>query len=311
MRILGSSQSVSDGKPCAVALGIFDGVHRGHRVLLGRSRELAAADAVESLVYTFHPHPAQVLVPARAPRLIEPIEIRLERFAGMGLDVALVERFSAEFAAMPPETFVRELLFDKLQARHVVVGAGFTFGAGGRGTTELLTALARERGAQVHVIDPVLVDGERVSSTQIRHLVATGDVRKAAKLLGRPFTLTGLVVRGRRRGRDLGFGTANLSPVGELQPDSGVYAAIASGPIGTFQAVVNIGTTPTFGNNALKVEAHLLGFEGRDLYGTTIALDFIDRLRNERRFDSVEALKAQISCDIDRAKEILAASLAR
>lgn len=298
---------MTNGRPCAVALGIFDGVHRGHRVLLSRARELAQKDGIESLVYTFHPHPAQALVPTRAPRLIEPIEIRLERFAGMGLDAALLERFSPEFAATPPEKFVSEILFDKLQARHVVVGAGFTFGAGGKGTTALLTDLAKARGVSVHIVDPVLVDGERVSSTQIRDLVSAGDMRKAAALLGRPFTLTGLVMRGRRRGRELGFGTANLSPENELLPDNGVYAAIVNGAIGTFQSVVNVGTVPTFGDQALKIEAHLLGFDGRDLYGATLALDFIERLRNEQKFDNAAALKAQIGRDIDRARQLLAA----
>jgi riboflavin kinase / FMN adenylyltransferase len=306
MRILGSSQDFSGETACAVAIGIFDGVHRGHRVLLTKARELAARDKIESVVYTFTPHPAQVLVPAKAPPLIEPIEIRLERFAGMGIDVALVERFTAAFAATSPATFVDDILLRRLRARHVVVGAGFTFGAGGKGTTEELDRRLAAHGAALHTVDPVLVEGERVSSTRIRELVRQGQVLRAADLLGRPYTLTGLVVRGRRRGHAIGFGTANLSPENELLPAHGVYAAVATGPIGTFQAVVNIGMTPTFGSDALKIEAHLLDFDGHTLYGTTLAVDFIDRLREERKFDGVDALKAQIGRDIVAARAILA-----
>ena len=306
MRILGSSLHFSGDAACAVAIGIFDGVHLGHRVLLGKARELAAAEKLESVVYTFNPHPAQVLVPAKAPPLIEPIEIRLERFAGMGLDVALVERFSAKFAATSPQVFAEEILVGRLKARHVVVGEGFTFGAGGKGTTEELARRLASRGATLHAIAPVLVDNERVSSTRIREHVRHGDMERAAALLGRPYTLTGLVMRGLRRGRELGFGTANLAPENELLPANGVYAALATGPIGTYRAVVNIGMTPTFGSNTLKIEAHLLDFDNRTLYGTTLAVEFIERLREERKFDSADALKAQILRDIASARQVLA-----
>jgi len=301
MRILGSTKNYDSPKSSAVAIGIFDGVHRGHQVLLGKVKELAAEHDLESIAYTFDPHPAVLLVPTRAPRLIEPIATRLERFEALHVDAALIERFSVAFAATPPEEFVDRILLHDLRARHVVVGAGFTFGAGGKGTTELLRARATAAGAVIHVVEPVIIDGERVSSTRIRTAVSDGDVRAAATLLGRPFALYGLVMRGARRGQALGFGTANLAPENELRPKNGVYACRVTGRIGSFQSVVNVGTTPTFGAGGLKIEAHLLDFDGHELYGTALAIEFLARLRDEQKFADVAALKAQIQRDIETA----------
>ena len=306
MRIVASSRSLLRREgPFAIGIGVFDGVHRGHQELLQRVRDLACTEAVESLVYTFHPHPARVLNPARAPSLLEPIEDRLGHFAALGMDATLVERFDAAFAATEAERFVDEVLLGCLQARHVVVGEGFRFGLGGRGDVELLRARAGQQGCQVHAVAPVALEGERISSSRIRDRVRAGDVATAKRLLGRPFSLSGLVMRGARRGSTLGFGTANVQPENETLPAPGVYAAQANGPMGPHRAVVNVGFNPTFGSDVLKVEAHLLDYPGGELYGVTLVLHLVERLRDEQRFSGPEALKAQISRDIDNARRIL------
>jgi riboflavin kinase/FMN adenylyltransferase len=306
MRILATSRGLKESVgPFAVGLGIFDGLHVGHRVLLGRVRALAQRDGIDSLAYTFNPHPARVLVPQRAPALIEPIECRLEGFASLGLVATMVERFDRELASMSAESFVDQVLGGKLQARHVVVGEGFTFGAGGQGDTQLLVRRGKAAGFETHVIQPEQIDGQVVSSTRIRELVAAGSVKDAARLLGRPYMLTGTVVRGVMRGQTLGFPTANLRADNELLPGTGVYAGTAAGSFGTFPTVVNIGYTPTFGSSTLKVEAHLLDFDADTLYGKHMVLQLIDKLREEKRFSGRDALKAQIAEDIDTARTIL------
>jgi riboflavin kinase/FMN adenylyltransferase len=307
MRILASSRSLSESVgPFAVGLGIFDGVHLGHRALLARVRDLADADGVDSLVYTFNPHPAKLLVPERAPRLLEPIENRLEIFSTLGIGAVMVERFDREFAAIPAETFIDTVLVQKLRARHVVVGAGFTFGAGGKGTTALLEAQGRRAGFATHIQPAVTADGEVVSSTRIRRLVASGDLGAAQRLLGRPFTLVGLVMRGVMRGQKLGFPTANLEVANETLPATGVYVARALGTFGEHGAVVNVGYTPTFGADKLKIEAHLLDFPFQPLYGQQMSLLLLEKLRDEQRFDGPDSLKAQIRRDLERARTLLA-----
>jgi riboflavin kinase/FMN adenylyltransferase len=304
MRILASHRNLKPGAgPYAVALGIFDGVHIGHRELLARVRQLAARDGIDSLAYTFNPHPAALLVPDRAPELLEPIENRLDGLAQLGLKATLVERFDHDFASMPAEEFVGGVLVDKLRARHVVVGDGFTFGAGGGGNTALLASCPH---FETHVVPPVTFAGQVVSSTRIRTLVAEGRVREAASLLGRPFTLHGLVVRGHMRGQGLGFPTANIDIRNEIAPGRGVFAGRAFGAFGSFSSVVNVGYTPTFGDaEALKVEAHLLDFEPASLYGQNMSLELIAKLRNEQKFVGPEALVAQIERDIASARGVL------
>lgn len=306
MHILASSRNlIEPAGPFAIGIGIFDGVHLGHRALLEKVRELAERDGISSLAFTFDPHPCTVVRPNRAPHLLEPIEQRIEHFAEIGIRSALVERFDAGFAAIEATRFIDETLVGKLGARHVVVGAGFTFGARGQGTTEQLVAAGRHHGFVAHIVEPVQVDGATVSSTRIRNALCKGRVAEAARLLGRPFALSGTVVRGSRRGRALGFGTANLEPANELLPALGVYAARATGSFGARDAVVNIGYAPTFGEQTVRVEAHLLEHNGAELYGLALRLELIESLRGEQKFDSVEALKAQIERDIDASRLLL------
>lgn len=307
MQILATSRTLQKPVgPFAVGIGIFDGVHLGHQALLSKVTELAKQDVITSLAYTFNPHPARVLVPDRAPKLLEPMENRLEGFAALGLEACMVERFDQEFADFPARYFVDFILVDKLRVKHVVIGEGFTFGAEGSGTTELLEQMGKQAGYETHVIEPVRHGGEIVSSTRIRSLIEQGDVAGAAELLGRPFALSGSTRRGVNRGAKLGFPTANLKPDNETLPGKGVYAARACGAFGDYGAVVNVGYTPTFGSDELKIEAHLLGFESRPLYGAVMSLELIDKLRDEQRFDGPEALVQQINQDIEKARQIMA-----
>jgi riboflavin kinase / FMN adenylyltransferase len=306
MQVLGASRSLPlGGGPYAVGIGIFDGVHRGHMLLLQKVLELARTDGYDSLAYTFHPHPAQILSPSNAPRLIEPIEIRLERLAALGFSATLVEPFSREFAELTAEHFVTHVLARTLQAKHVVVGADFVFGRGRTGNLELLRSKGAELGFQVHGIDIAHHDGVVVSSSAIRERVRSGDVEGAAALLGRPFSFEGVVMRGHQRGTGLGFPTANVETHNELLPAAGVYAGYVSGPFDRRPAVINVGVAPTFDVGRLRVEAHVLDFPFRPLYGLVLSVELVQRLRGEMKFDGPEALRAQIGKDIEAARGVL------
>lgn len=285
---------------CAVALGNFDGVHLGHQALLAKARALGPAVA-----FTFHPHPAKVLQPEMAPRLITPLSRKLELFESFGLFATVVQPFTPAYAGTAPEAF-EAALFEGLGARHAVVGADFTYGKKRGGTVETLQAAAQRRGAQVHVVAQVTVDGVVVSSTKIRELLLAGRVRPAARLLGRPFDLEGKVVRGKQRGREIGFPTANLDTAQELEPATGIYAVrVQVEGTGPWRpGAASVGYNPTFGDTELTVEVFLIDFEG-DLYDRTLRVQFIERLRPEHRFDTVEALIAQMQEDVAQARRIL------
>ena len=308
MRVVVGSASLMPTGPTAVAIGIFDGVHKGHQALLNKAVELAKADGITACAYTFDPHPAALFTPQKAPLLIEPLDKRLERFAGLGIAVAIVEKFDPAFAGKTPEAFIDEVVLGDLRARHIIVGEDFRFGKGQAGDVKTLRTAA-SRGFDLHAIGAVRMDdGTRIASTAVRAFVGDGEMDKADAALGRPYQLIGTVERGAGRGAGIGFATANIQPSNMLLPARGVYACYAHGPFGTLPAVTNVGFTPAFGADALKIEAHLLGYGGEALYGAGIELDFIARLRGEKKFDSVDALKAQIAADIDAAKNLLAAS---
>jgi riboflavin kinase/FMN adenylyltransferase len=309
MQVVRGSAAVdrSEG-PFAVGIGIFDGVHRGHQTLFRKVLALAEAAGLHSMAYTFDPHPARVLNPAKAPRLIEPLEQRITRLEALGIGTLIVEPFSRDFASISAETFASEVLASRIGAQHVVVGADFTFGRGRAGTVPVLAQWGQELGFGVHPVDIVQVGGLVASSTRVREYVWAGAVRGAALILGRPFAVFGVCVRGAQRGSAMGFGTANVLVSNELRPAVGVYAGRAAGVFGTRDAVINVGFAPTFGEGELKVEVHLLDYDGGQLYGTALSVDFVDRLRDELRFDGVEALKAQIAKDVADARRVLAAT---
>lgn len=290
-----------DARPGAVALGAFDGIHLGHRAILGRAVTLARERGLEALACTFEPHPLEVLQPDRAPRPITTLADRLELIAETGIDTAVVVAFTRAIAALEPEAFVRDALAGTLRAREIVVGFNHRFGRGARGDARLLETLGPSLGFRTHVVAPLEVDGVPVSSSEIRAALGRGDLERAARLLGRPYALGGEVVHGAGRGRTLGFPTANVRMDLRLPLAPGVYACRARVGPAEYRAVVNAGVRPTFGETELAVEAHLLDFSG-DLYGQRIHLTFLRRLREERRFPSVEALREQIAADVAAAR---------
>jgi riboflavin kinase/FMN adenylyltransferase len=281
-----------EGQPRKVAVGTFDGVHVGHREVIRGS------DAV----LTFDPHPLAVLHPDALPKLVAPFPIKRDLIAGLGVDELVVIPFDREFAGRSAEQFVDDVLVGQLGATAVSVGENFRFGQGARGTPEFLDERPEFHTRVVPLVD---VDGEVVSSSQIRALVAAGDVAGAARFLGGPFLFEGTVVEGDRRGRELGMPTANVVPDDTLvSPGHGVYAAWAHG----HPAAVNVGVRPTFETGrGLLVEAYLIDFDG-DLYGETLRIAFLERMRGEARFDSVDALVEQMQRDVDQAREICAAA---
>jgi len=313
--VLGRHRILADlGRPLrapAVAIGNFDGVHLGHRALLEQANRVARSAGGEAVALTFDPHPARFFAPKLAPPMLAPLERRIELLHDAGADVVLVEPFTAEFAALPAETFVEQVLAKDIGAHHVVVGADFSFGKDRRGNTGVLTSLSERLGMGVSIVAQVAANGLVCSSTKIREFVLEGRVEGASLLLGRPFEIDGTVVHGLGRGRTLGVPTANLKQEGEILPKPGVYAGRASRigggqPPAWFAAAISIGNNPTFaakGEPELLIEAHLLDFTG-DLYDTRMRLAFLVHLRDQRRFASVDELVAEIGRDVARVREI-------
>ena len=288
-----------------VALGNFDGVHVGHQWILRTAIEEARAGHGRAFALTFEPSPPRVLAPDRAPRLILTPDDKLEQLRQSGVDGVIVINFTRELSLLAPRDFVREYLVERIGARAVIVGHSVSFGHDRAGNAEVMTALGREFGFAVKVIGPVKVAGMEVSSTRVRDVVAAGDMRTAANLLGRPHFVSGLVVHGRERGRTIGFPTANIQSGTECLPPDGVYATRLHLPDGSKHgSITNIGMRPTFAEPERTIEAHVFDFD-RDIYGAQIRLDLIERIRPERKFESGAALAAQIKADLRRAREIL------
>ncbi|HIC85769.1 MAG TPA: bifunctional riboflavin kinase/FAD synthetase [Desulfobacterales bacterium] len=291
-----------------LTIGNFDGVHKGHIALFDKVKERASALGGQSVVMTFDPHPMKVMNPQGGPPLITPTEQKLRLIEEAGVNIIFCLTFTKEFAKIKAHEFVKELLVGKIGVKEVVVGYDYTFGHHREGNIELLKNLGEKHGFLVHVIGPVEVEGRLVSSTSIRNLVREGKLEEAEPLLGRHYEVCGTVVKGKNRGgRLLGFPTANLELVDELVPKEGVYAVEVVVNGNSYLGVTNIGHNPTFGNGALSVETHLLDFSG-DLVGKTIRIKFVRRLRDEKRFERIEALAAQIAKDIEQARLILGIS---
>jgi riboflavin kinase/FMN adenylyltransferase len=299
----------------AVAIGNFDGVHVGHQALLRVAREQGALHGGAAAALTFDPHPVRVLRPGLAPPLLTPLDRKLELLEAQGLDAVVVQPFSLAWAASSAAQFVARDLAGQLAVADVVVGYDFTAGHE-RARVDALRGLLGGHGVGLHVIDPIASDGLLVSSTKIREFLLEGKVEAAALLLDRQHDVDGLVAHGAGRGRGFGFATANVE-TGGLLPANGVYVirAIVGGSGGRFEGgafhggVCNIGVKPTVESGArVTAEAHLFDFDGRDLYGEPIRVAFLSRLRDERRFESVEALKVQIAADAELARGYLAAA---
>jgi len=303
--VTGVDGMAGEAEPSAVTVGFFDGVHRGHQAVVARTVSVAVEQGLRPVAVTFDRHPREVLTPGHAPPLITTLERKAELIAGLDLGLLVVLPFDEEFSRWSPETFVSRVLVDGLETRAVVVGSNFTFGHKAQGTLATLTEIGRDAGFTAEGVSLLQEDGRAVSSSSIREAVAAGELAWPRRALGRRFVLDGRVTTGAGRGRGLGFPTANLDvPPRMLLPGQGVYAGRALVPDGTYTAAVNVGTNPTFGPEAVHVEAFLLDFAG-DLRGAPIAVEFWERLRDEERFSSSEALARQIAEDVERTRELV------
>jgi riboflavin kinase / FMN adenylyltransferase len=287
------------------ALGNFDGVHLGHRAVLRRAVEEGRRRGGRVVAATFHPHPRVVLTPGSQPKLLTTLELRREALLRYGVDEVWAIRFDEELSRKSPEEFVRDVLVGEIGAEAVVVGENFRFGHRAAGDVGDLERLMRRFGGEAYAVPVRSEDGEAgISSTRIRELVAGGEVEEAARLLGRPYVLRGEVVVGEKRGRHLGFPTANVLPdAAVVVPGRGVYAGFVRVGKDLHAAATNVGVAPTFQGREGRVEAHLLDFEG-DLYGLVVDVSFVRRIRPEKRFSGVDELRAQIARDVEEARRI-------
>jgi riboflavin kinase / FMN adenylyltransferase len=288
-----------------LALGNFDGLHRGHLKIVERVKRGALEHGGTAMAMTFDPHPPRVVRPDKAPPLLMTKAQRLEALHGAGITCVAVVRFTRELSQWDPETFVRTVLVEWLRVSEVWVGANFLFGHDRSGNFTSLRTLGQRYGFRAEKIDPVRYKEFVVSSTRARRLVAEGRMDEAGGLLGHPFYIDGVVVEGRRKGRELGFPTANITTENELIPPDGVYATTLMVDGVVRAALTNIGVRPTFGESARTIETHILKFNG-DLYGQRVRLAFVQRLRDERHFEDVDALRAQIEADQRRAERLFA-----
>ncbi len=293
-----------------LTIGVFDGVHAGHRYLLEKLQQRAAEKNLLSGVVTFNPHPQSVLHPHNQLPGLSNLEDRIRAFQELDVNIVAVLTFTPRVAQLSAQEFM-SLVKKQLRMRGIMVGPDFTLGRGGEGNINLLRALGREMEFTVEVIPPFTINGEVVSSTLIRRALAQGDMRKVERLMGRYFHLRGKVITSDKRGRVLGFPTANLDiPItsGQALPGNGIYATIAQVDGKQFPSATNIGIRPTFGEREKTVETHLLNYKG-DLYGKDIRVEFVQKLRDEQRFPSSEELKAQIEKDVREVEAILAKDL--
>lgn len=294
-----------------VTIGNFDGVHLGHQKLIGLTCQRARARDLVSVVVTFDPHPLRVLLGTRTPPFITLIEQKLELIEDLGPHVTLVLPFTKAMAALSPDEFVSRYLVQGLSVRELIIGYDYAMGKNRSGNYETLKELGQRYGFKVDRVEPVTLGDAVVSSTRIRDLVQTGDVWEARPLLGRFYQVRGRVIHGHNRGgKLLGFPTANLRLVDELFPKTGVYAVWTEVDNEFYAGVANIGFNPTFGDTALSVEVHLLDFSG-DLYDRGIRVHFVQRIRSERKFASLEELRERIAADVDLGRRILAEPEAR
>ncbi|WBB62714.1 bifunctional riboflavin kinase/FAD synthetase [Streptomyces sp. WMMC500] len=295
-----------------VTIGSFDGVHRGHQLIIGRTVERARELGVASVVVTFDPHPSEVVRPGSHPPLLTAHHRRAELVADLGVDALLILPFTAEFSKLSPADFVVKVLVDKLHARAVVEGPNFRFGHRAAGDVAFLSSLGETYDYTVDVLDLQVSgaadDGAPFSSTLARRLIADGDVAGAAEVLGRPHRVEGIVVRGAQRGRELGFPTANLETLPHTAiPADGVYAGWLDAVGERMPAAISVGTNPQFDGTERTVEAYALDRDDLDLYGLHVAVDFLAFVRGQERFDTVEDLKAQMRRDVDASRDLTAA----
>ena len=306
--VRGLHHATGDARGVAVAIGNFDGVHLGHQALVRVVRARAAACGARTVVLTFEPHPREFLDPDRAPARLMRVAEKCSALAALGVERLHVVRFDARLQRQDPQQFVDAVLCGGLGAREVVVGEGFRFGSGRAGTVDTLRVAAAERGCAVAVVPSVLEGGARVSSTRVREALAAGDLALARRLLGRDYSLSGRVIAGERLGRQLGYATANMRLHRRRLPLAGIFAVRVHGiDAGSARpGVASLGTRPTVGGGEPLLETHVFDYAG-DLYGRRLQVEFVAKLRDEARFETLEALTAQMDRDAARARAILAA----
>jgi len=301
MRIFHGTENANIQKPTVLTLGVFDGLHLGHQRIMQTVVERAKTVNAQATAITFDPHPRAVLHPESAPPLLQTLDQRLANFEVLGIEQAIVIPFTQEFASNPAEDFLHDIVHDRLHAIEVYLGKGFAFGRGRGGNIELLRRMSEELGFFADEVPEVCVRGKRVSSSLIRALLSEGRVNLARRMLGRPYGVEGVIIRGNQRGRTIGFPTANLKPHNRVVPKNGVYAT-ATLVDGTWRrSITNVGVRPTFDEGSdVSIESYIFDFEG-DLYGDVLRVRFLHRIRDERKFSGINELKAQIQKDTDRA----------
>jgi riboflavin kinase / FMN adenylyltransferase len=303
--VRGLETSVPASSGTAVAIGTFDGVHLGHRALIHRTRTVAEKRGLASGVVTWDRHPLSTVRPDDVPPLLTSLERKLELLEGTGVELTLVVPFNEDFSEWSPERFVDEVLVARMRAHHVAVGRNWRFGHRAAGDTELLSKLGTDRDFAVDAVGLEHAEDEIVSSTRIRKAIAEGEMEKASVLLGREFDVDGVVVRGDGRGATLGYPTANLDIARSLaRPAQGVYAGRIGVDGQTYRAAINVGKNLTFGGEVVRVEVYILDFD-TDIYGLTVRLGFSHRLRDELKFDSVDALIGQMAADVAKTRDLI------
>lgn len=285
-----------------LTIGNYDGLHLGHRRIIERIKLKAREQKGTSMLMTFHPHPLTILKPEKFVGLITPFHVKRRLIEEAGVDVLFIVPFTDEFHLINPELFVDSLLMEKLGIKGLIVGYDFKFGKGGKGNVEYLTSKSTEYGFFFEIQAAITLDGEKVGSNRIRKMIQDGDVRKAAAHLGRPYMIEGTVIKGDGRGRTIGFPTINLKSDFPLIPKRGVYISMVEIDGKKFSAVTNVGYNPTFDGQGLTIETYILDFS-QDLYGREIALYFLNRIRDEVKFSSVDELKGRIWKDVETARE--------
>lgn len=287
-----------------VCVGTFDGIHLGHRRVIAKAVSIAGSKGVTSCLLTFDRHPASILAPERCPPAIMGLEARLERIRHLGVSVAVVMAFDRDLSQIEAPTFLKSILLEKLKAQQVVVGHDFAMGKGRKGDAEWLRSQI-----STEVLPPFEIDGVRVSSSSVRQAIQGGDMKTAALLLGEPFELSGVVVSGDRLGRTLGYPTANVATsFNQVTPADGVYAGRLVQQDEVFPAAISIGTRPAVQGEDRRIEAFCLNYEGGELYGKAVSLTFLERLRSQESFSTLDQLKEQIHRDVDRTRTIVATS---
>ncbi|MGC2237224.1 MAG: bifunctional riboflavin kinase/FAD synthetase [Pyrinomonadaceae bacterium] len=301
MKIFHGTENANISRPTVLTLGVFDGLHLGHQRIMQTVVERAKAANAVPTVLTFDPHPRAVLHPESAPPLLQTLDQRLAALEVLGIEQTILIRFNREFAAIDAETFLRDVVYERLQAREVYLGRGFAFGKNRAGNIELLRKMSRELGFFADEVPEIQLRGIRISSSKIREFLKIGKINSARRMLGRPYGVEGKIIHGARRGRTIGFPTANLHPNNRVIPKFGVYATATLINDAWRRGITNVGVRPTFEKESEpSIETYIFDFDG-DLYGDVLRVRFLHRIRDEKKFRGIDELRAQIERDTSRA----------